>query len=575
MTRVSQRFDRFRSLSLSDLLKNSPLLHLVVMFSYVYITSALLSLGPNLSWIIGPLVGFSVYGLNDLTDETEDTVNQPTRKHIAWSHQWSLLALVIGSYLIALGLAIHSESIGAIVLTILPGLVGLLYSVSWLPFDHASRLKDVFLINTVLVAGTIAVAVTYLPLLLSSTSVSAEAAAAVAVFFFFRTLVTTTTCDVPDIEGDQQRGVQTIPVKCGIRQTQRLLYGLDIVSIGFLLILELVLTPIVSPLVLLPALMASLGITYLLHEETQHKAMCIASDAHFPFMAFLVFVVSIGGGVGVYTGSLVTVIVMFLLCFWTAKQEGDLGFYLTLVVYGLLLEKAAMMYFQTYFYSDQHILTLYSVPIQIGLAWAAIIYAGYVTAVNFRADTWAVPVFTAVYVLHVDLAIDAIAVRVPFWTWTYGHWFGVPLGNFLAWYLVALLFTGSYLVLKNHLSNPLLLGGGVIISSTALLLVLLELWMVLTAKSVPRMVGILFLVIGGSLGLLVFRANISLSKMETSLWKPFVAVLLIHLFYLEFMFRNEIYQEEPILLGVSLSMLLIGILVHSVPAVYSVDLLAD
>jgi uncharacterized membrane protein len=47
------------------------------------------------------------------------------------------------------------------------------------------------------------------------------------------------------------------------------------------------------------------------------------------------------------------------------------------------------------------------------------------------------PVVDAVLALTIDLSMDAIAIRLGFWTWDVpGAWFGVPLGNFYAWFAV-------------------------------------------------------------------------------------------------------------------------------------------
>lgn len=278
---------------LPEFLKNSPLLMGVSAFAKVYVTSIFLSLDPNLSWLIAPLVAVSVYGLNDLSDWDEDAVNQPYRDRLVGSYRWIFWIFVIGLYIIALGLAVLSESLLAIALTGLPGLSSTVYTASWLPFSNNPRIKETFLLNTILVAGTWAVVMTYLPLVLASTSVSAIASVSVASFWFLRSIVTIETCNIPDIVGDRHHGISTVPTKYGIRTTQCLLYAIDIISIGLTIIIGWVSTPTVPIVVVVPALVYSMICTYLLRRRRSQQAICVASDIHVPLMASLLFMVSL------------------------------------------------------------------------------------------------------------------------------------------------------------------------------------------------------------------------------------------------------------------------------------------
>jgi hypothetical protein len=57
---------------------------------------------------------------------------------------------------------------------------------------------------------------------------------------------------------------------------------------------------------------------------------------------------------------------------------------------------------------------------------------------------FAAPMADAVWALLLDVAIDAVAIRLGLWTWTIRldeGWFGVPWGNFFAWLFVAFWFS--------------------------------------------------------------------------------------------------------------------------------------
>ena len=54
------------------------------------------------------------------------------------------------------------------------------------------------------------------------------------------------------------------------------------------------------------------------------------------------------------------------------------------------------------------------------------------------------PMADAVWAILLDLALDAVAIRLGLWTWTIRAnqgWFGVPWGNFFAWLFVAFWFS--------------------------------------------------------------------------------------------------------------------------------------
>lgn len=269
----------------------------------------------------------------------------------------------------------------------------------------------------------------------------------------------------------------------------------------------------------------------------------------------------------VYLAATAVALVASVLCLFHAWKEDHVTFYLTTLIYGLLLEKAAITAFQTYSYpAEKFLLSVYGIPVAIGLAWAAIIYTGYITALKAELERWLIPVFAGLYVLHIDIAIDAIAIRIPLWTWTPpGPWFGVPLGNFMAWYLVAFLFVGSFLYLRDRIDHHGGIALATLLSSTVLLIGLLELWEVLTANILYREVAILVAVILLSVAALARSENIALWKEEVLMLEPFLAIILIHLFYLGVLFAFGFYRETPVLVVVSVLMVIIGILVHWFP----------
>jgi hypothetical protein len=63
---------------------------------------------------------------------------------------------------------------------------------------------------------------------------------------------------------------------------------------------------------------------------------------------------------------------------------------------------------------------------------------------------WTRPVLDGLLALNIDLALDAIAIRLGFWDWGQGfqfQYFGVPYANFWAWFWVIFFFSFGYRLL--------------------------------------------------------------------------------------------------------------------------------
>ncbi|WP_137285499.1 carotenoid biosynthesis protein [Halorussus salinisoli] len=257
-------------------------------------------------------------------------------------------------------------------------------------------------------------------------------------------------------------------------------------------------------------------------------------------------------------------VVMFLtsfLCGLHAWGDRDrLVFYGSAIVYGLLLEKLVILYFQNYTYPAAKMLDFAGIPIAIGFGWSAVIYGGYTTARAFGLGRRYLPVFAGLYAVHLDLAMDAIAIRVPFWEWTPpGAWFGVPLGNFLGWYLVALFFTFTYQWVSARTDVPLAIGMGTIAGAVALLIPTLEVWTRVTDGVVLRKAIILSGV------LLVSMVYVWTAEFQPAPVPRLVtaSIFLFHGFPFAVLLVLGIYASQPLVAVVSLAMVTIGVYLHA------------
>lgn len=139
--------------------------------------------------------------------------------------------------------------------------------------------------------------------------------------------------------------------------------------------------------------------------------------------------------------------VFFMGAALAALRRGRLPFLelISAAAFGILLEEGDQLVFETYHYSTSWILTIDRAPVVIGLTWALIIAGAMRLTDALGVRRRYAPFVDAVLAISLDLAFDAIAIRIGLWTWrgigpTQG-WFGVPAGNFYAWLFVTLGFS--------------------------------------------------------------------------------------------------------------------------------------
>jgi Carotenoid biosynthesis protein len=143
----------------------------------------------------------------------------------------------------------------------------------------------------------------------------------------------------------------------------------------------------------------------------------------------------------------------FLLAAWLAMRRGRMPVLelVSAAMFGLLLEEGDQLIFGTYEYASGFVLSIDRAPLVIGLTWAVIIAGAMrITDALGVRRRWA-PFVDSVLAIMLDLAFDAIAIRIGLWTWrdhltgtplsSDAAWFGVPAGNFYAWLFVTFGFS--------------------------------------------------------------------------------------------------------------------------------------
>jgi hypothetical protein len=140
-------------------------------------------------------------------------------------------------------------------------------------------------------------------------------------------------------------------------------------------------------------------------------------------------------------------IAFFVIAGWLALRRGRLPFLelVSAAVFGLLLEQANQIIFETYEYSPDFALAIDRAPIVIGLTWALIIAGAMRITDALGVRRRYAPIVDSLLAISLDLAFDAVAIRMGLWTWRdiglQEGWFGVPAGNFYSWLFVVVGFS--------------------------------------------------------------------------------------------------------------------------------------
>jgi hypothetical protein len=266
---------------------------------------------------------------------------------------------------------------------------------------------------------------------------------------------------------------------------------------------------------------------------------------------------------------------LFGLCLIHAWREGAAHVWRLLagVLFGILLEYGTIQQLHSYSYG-KFMIMLGDVPLPIGVAWGCIVYSARLFSEGSGLPAWARPLLSALFALNIDLSMDAIAIRLGFWNWSidiHSQFFGVPYGNFWAWFWVVFSFTAGLRLVQawKHPLSAWLAPLGAMVGGV--LVVLLTNRLIVSISMVSYTLYVLFigLVLAGAL-LLVVVLRLrngggygTGAKFRGSMDLPATMVpLSFHAFFLVAGTISGIYFRVPALLVVSLLMAVIGVYLH-------------
>ncbi|KAB1190611.1 4-hydroxybenzoate polyprenyltransferase [Haloferax sp. MBLA0076] len=194
---------------------------------------AALSIEPNPALLIIGLVTFAVYTGDRIADVDTDEVSNPEQSSFVRRHKSALSVLTAATYGLAIAISVLGGPV-ALGVTLIPGVFWVLYASDWLPTigSYFKRLKEILVVNSVIVALAWAISLVFLPLAFADAAFT-PVAAVIFFYYFLDTFVNTEIPNVNDVEADEAIGVSTLPVVFGVDRTRQIAYGLDIFLVGF------------------------------------------------------------------------------------------------------------------------------------------------------------------------------------------------------------------------------------------------------------------------------------------------------------------------------------------------------
>lgn len=187
---------------------------------------------------------------------------------------------------------------------------------------------------------------------------------------------------------------------------------------------------------------------------------------------FLIDILGVLGGLSglAYPATIklvITYLPLFLLVIhacWTLGSKRGLTFISLAGFVGYAAEAISLNYFPlfggSYTYAHGAGPTITKVPVSVIAYWAVFIYIGYwlmTTSLYWLSRKKPVKnhdpfksvallvVADGLVVTAIDLIMDPVSIRAGTWNWTNGGpYFGVPIGNFVGWFVITILVTGLF-----------------------------------------------------------------------------------------------------------------------------------
>lgn len=145
-----------------------------------------------------------------------------------------------------------------------------------------------------------------------------------------------------------------------------------------------------------------------------------------------------------------------LFIFHPSKRlKQDIPIFTATFLLGFLIEAIGVntgYIFGNYQYGETFGIKLFNTPLLIGLNWLFLTYAGVSISENLSGNVSVQLLVAPTLMLVYDLILEQLAPRMDMWSWANAS---VPVGNYIAWWLIGFLFAVFFKFSKINTHNPL------------------------------------------------------------------------------------------------------------------------
>ena len=130
-------------------------------------------------------------------------------------------------------------------------------------------------------------------------------------------------------------------------------------------------------------------------------------------------------------------VLTFLLCCFFIQWKQHLKPFIIIYLIGFFVEFAGVktgFLFGEYIYGHYLGVKFLDVPLIIGVNWLLLIFCTYGLAQKFFKNIFVKIIFASFLMVLLDLAIEPVAIKLGFWSWTEIH---VPIQNYFMWFLTS------------------------------------------------------------------------------------------------------------------------------------------